>query len=225
MKKLTLITLITLGLCLMGQMSWAARAYVIDSFKITLRTGPSNENKVISMPSSGDAVEVLETQDTWTHVRLLDRGQGTVEGWVLSRYLIDRLPWEMQAKSLKAENTQLKEKMAHLEGDQVEAARREKELTAELVKKSDALKKLQNKHESLKQGAGEYLQLKEQHETTRAKLASIQNTAQTLTAENERLRSSRRNTWFATGAAILLIGLFIGLTLGKREKKRKSLYY
>lgn len=225
MKKLTLITLITLVLCLMGQSSWAVRAYVTDSFKITLRTGPSSENKVISMPSSGETVEVLDTQDNWTHVRLLDRGQGTTQGWVLSRYLIDRLPWEMQTRSLKADNTRIKEKMALIQSEQADVSRREKELTEVLVKKSEALKILQSEYKSLKQGAGEYLTLKEDHEKISAKLQSIQKTSQTLTTENERLRSSQRNTWFATGAAILLIGLIIGLTLGKREKKRKSLYY
>jgi SH3 domain protein len=225
MKKFRLILIITLGLCLMGQWSWAERAYITDSFKITLRTGPSSENKVIAMPTSGEAVEVLDSQDNWTHIRLLDRGQGTLDGWVLSRYLIDRLPWELQAGNLKAENSRIKDKLTLIQGEQGEAAGREQELTGELKKNSEALKKLQTEYESLKQGATDYLNLKKEYDTTRSKLETIQKTAQTLTSENERLRSSQRNRWFATGAAVLLIGMIIGLVLGRREKKRKSLYY
>ena len=225
MKNFRLILIITLGLCLLGQWSWAERAYVTDSFKITLRTGPSSENKVIAMPTSGEAVEVLDSQDNWTHIRLLDRGQGTLEGWVLSRYLIERLPWELQAGNLKAENSRIKDKLTLIQSDQGEATRREQELTGELKKNSEALKKLQTEYESLKQGATDYLNLKEEYDTTRSKLETIQKTTQTLTAENERLRSSQRNRWFATGAAVLLIGMIIGLVLGRREKKRKSLYY
>lgn len=225
MKKLRFVLIITLGLCFMGQLSWAERAYISDSFKITLRTGPSSENKVIAMPTSGEAVEILDSQDNWTHIRLLDRGEGSLEGWVLSRYLIERLPWELQAGNLKAENSRIKDKLARMQGEQGEATRREQDITEELKKKSEALKKVQTEYESLEQGAREYLNLKEEYDTTKSKLESIQKTAQTLTAENERLRSSQRNRWFATGAAVLLIGMIIGLVLGRREKKRKSLYY
>jgi SH3 domain protein len=225
MKKLRFSLIITLGLCFMGQLGWAERAYITDSFKITLRTGPSSENKVIAMPTSGEAVEVLDSQDNWTHIRLLDRGQGTLEGWVLSRYLIERLPWELQAGNLKAENSSIKEKLARIQSEQGETTRREQELTGELKKNSEALKKLQTEYESLKQGATDYLNLKEEYDTIRSKLETIQKTAHTLTAENERLKSSQRNRWFAAGAAVLLIGMIIGLVLGRREKKRKSLYY
>jgi len=215
----------TFGLCLMGQLSWADRAYVTDSFKITLRTGPSSENKVIAMPNSGEAVEVMDSRENWAHVRLLDRGQGTVEGWVLSRYLINRLPWELQVTNLKAENERMKDQLASIQSAEGEATERGQKLAGELKKTSEALKDLQSKYESLKQGASEYLNLKEEYDVTRTKLETIQKTAKTLTSENARLKSSQRNKWFATGAAVLLIGLFIGLILGKREKKRKSLYY
>ena len=225
MKKFRFILFITLGLCLIGQLSWADRAYVTDSFKITLRTGPSSENKVIAMPNSGEAVEVMDSRENWAQVRLLDRGQGTVEGWVLSRYLIDRLPWELQTNNLKAENDRIKEKLASIQSEQGEATMRGQKLSGELKTTSEALKDLQSKYESLKQGASEYLTLKEEYDITRTKLETLQKTAKALTTENERLKSSQRNKWFATGAAVLLIGLFIGLVLGKREKKRKSLYY
>jgi len=225
MKKFRFILFMTFGLCLIGQLSWADRAYVTDSFKITLRTGPSSENKVIAMPNSGEAVEVMDSREDWAHVRLLDRGQGTVEGWVLSRYLINRLPWELQTANLKAENDRLKDQLSSIESAQGEATERGQKLAGELKKTSEALKDLQSKYESLKKGASEYLNLKEEYDVTRTKLETIQKTAKTLTSENERLKSSQRNKWFATGAAVLLIGLFIGLVLGKREKKRKSLYY
>jgi SH3 domain protein len=225
MKKFRFMLFLTLGLCLMGQMSWADRAYVTDSFKITLRTGPSSENKVIAMPNSGEAVEVMDSRENWAHVRLLDRGQGTVEGWVLSRYLINRLPWELQVANLKAENERIKDQLSSIQSAEGEATERGQKLEGELKKTSEALKDLQGKYESLKKGASEYLNLKEEYDVIRTKLETIQITAKTLTTENERLKSSQRNKWFATGAAVLLIGLFIGLVLGKREKKRKSLYY
>jgi SH3 domain protein len=225
MKKFRLILLLILGLCLTSEASWATRAYVTDSFEITLRTGPSSQNKVIAMPASAEPLEILDTQEEWSHVRLLGRERGAVEGWVLSRYLIERLPWEMQARTLMAENSRIKEKLAQLEGDQSEITRREQELTKELKKNVEALKKLKDDYDSLRRGASDYLKLKKEYDATREKLETIQVTAQSVTKENERLRYSQRNKWFATGALVLLVGLIVGLVLGRKEKKRKSLYY
>jgi SH3 domain protein len=217
--------MLILGFCLISEKSWATRAYVTDSFEITLRTGPSSQNKVIAMPASGEAVEILNSQDDWSNVRLLGRERGAVEGWVLSRYLIERLPWEMQARTLKAESTRIKEKLEQLESEQGQATHREQELTNELKKNVDALKKLKNEYNSLKRGAADYLKLKRDYDLATTKLESTQKTAQSLTKENERLRYSQRNKWFATGALVLLVGLIVGLVLGRKEKKRKSLYY
>ncbi len=125
MKRLQLILGVILGLCLIGQSSLAEETYVTDSFKVTLRTGPSIENKVIGMLPSGQPVEVLDSDGDWSYVRLLGPGARNKEGWMLSRFLVNRPPWEMQTKSLKEENIQLKEKLSHIEKKLSEAADRE----------------------------------------------------------------------------------------------------
>ena len=72
--------------------------------------------------------------------------------------------------------------------------------------------------ETLKEKVGDYLKLRTGHETA-------QETVQTLTEENETLRSSQRNKWFAMGALVLLCGLMIGLVIGRQQKKRQSSIY
>jgi len=101
--------------CLISQTSWAANAYVTDSFRINLRRGPSTENKILKFLPSGYPVEILETQEGWCFVHASDDKQDSIKGWVLSRYLIDRLPWEYQTKSLLQENEMLKKKLARIE--------------------------------------------------------------------------------------------------------------
>lgn len=101
-----------IGLFSITQTSWASRAFVTDNFRISLRRGPSIENKILKFVPSGLPVEVVEMRDGWSRVHIMDGGDGVVEGWVLSRYLVNRLPWENQAKTLQEENTQLKEKLA-----------------------------------------------------------------------------------------------------------------
>ena len=76
----------------MVQPGWAARAHVMDSFKVTLRAGPSSQKKIIAMPSSGQPVEILGSRGDWGHVRLLGHGVDNREGRMLSRFLVDRVP-------------------------------------------------------------------------------------------------------------------------------------
>ncbi len=71
MSRFTSVMVMMLALSVMEQTSWAQKAYVTDSLKITLRTGPSIENKIISMLDSGQPVEVLESIGEWSRVLVL----------------------------------------------------------------------------------------------------------------------------------------------------------
>ena len=223
--SLRLILGVILGLCLMSQPSWATTAYVTDSFKVTLRTGPSTENKILAMLSSGQAVEVLESDGEWSHVRISGSAEGGREGWVLTRYLLSRQPWEVQFRGLKEENSWLKEKLTQTEKDLTETSRREKEFKTKLLGQAEALHGLQKDYDSLRRGATNYLKLKANYEATQSSLQRAQKNVKQLTGQNEELKSSQRNRWFATGALVLLCGLMIGLVVGRQQRRRKSLYY
>jgi len=116
----------------MVQTGWAKKAYVTDWFRISLRRGPSIENKILTFIPSGLPVEILESEEGWDRVRLLEGDQGSLEGWVLSRYLVTRLPWEKQAESLRKENTRLKEKIANIDSEWAEKVQQELASTRQL---------------------------------------------------------------------------------------------
>jgi len=221
MKRLILIWMLLSWIVLPCLPSWAARAYVTDTFEITLRTGPTIENKIISMLSSGQAVEVLETQGDWNLVRLPD---GSKEGWVFSRYLITRLPWSLQAKNLKEENGTLQAKLVQMESALNETQRKREELASELQKKSKVLEEIQEKYEALKQGAEGFLKLRRANEMNETALKAARLDLEKLTTEVEQLRSSQVTRWFATGALVLLCGLLLGIMVGRQQKKKKSFY-
>ena len=199
--------------------------YVTDSFEITLRTGPSTDNKIISTPQSAQPLEVLEVQGDWSRVRTVKKGGEPTEGWVLSRYLIHRLPWELKSKSLSEENSSLKDRLAALQKACDEVSQSEKELAANLEENKRAFQSLQTEHESLKSGATEYLKLKAEHKVASSKLESQEKTIEEFTAQNRQLESSERNRWFATGALVLLCGLLIGVAVGRQYRKKRSSYY
>ena len=222
MKKLSIIVTIILTLCMLGQISWATNAYVSDSFKITLRTGPSNENKIIAMLPSGEPVDILESNDNWSHVRLSERQEGVNEGWVLSRYLSTSVPWEKQYKSLKAKHDLLRKTLPPVEQKLKEASSREKDLSIQLRDTTKALKTVEKEYASLRKGASEYLKLKDINDKAQSTLKQAQHDVLKLTEENKVLKYSKAIKWFLAGSLVLLFGLLIGLAMGQRQKKYRS---
>ncbi|MFC1823740.1 TIGR04211 family SH3 domain-containing protein [Thermodesulfobacteriota bacterium] len=225
MHKNQFIIAFVLVFCLVSFSSAAEKAYITDSLQITLRTGPSVENKILSLLRSGQSLEIMDTEGDWSHVRVLDGRENSREGWILTRFLISRLPWEMQAQVLMEENSRLKQKLTPLEKNMNEVIQREKELSEKVQARNNELRQLKENFEGLKEGAAEYLKLTEEHKITETKLETAQNQVQELKAENESLTSSHKNKWFATGALVLLCGLMIGLLVGRQQKKRRLGYY
>ncbi len=225
MKKLVLITLITIGISLISQTGLAQKAYVMNPTKITLRKEPGVGEKIIAMLRQDEPVEVLETQKGWSHVRLLETKRQNKEGWVVSGYLVSRVPWKIQTGLLKEENARLKEKLNKIEKEWRELSVERGELSGKLEKNGAVLDTVRKRYETLRKEASGFLKLKKEHESAKTKMEIAQTTTEKLTKENAVLKSSQRNTWFLTGAAVLLVGLIFGLIMGRQQKKRKSSYY
>lgn len=201
--------------------TWAA--YVTDTFEITLRSGPTNGHKIVAMLRSGQAVQVLEKNDAgWALVRVLDGPGKDKEGWVISRYLMERVPWEKQAAQLRQENTAIKSSLTDSDSQWLRYQTREKELTETLEKTSRELETLKKEYQALREGSADYLKLKEELDKTQAALAESQALAKRLTQENESLRFSQNVKWFVTGALVLLCGWIIGLAMGRQRRKKNT---
>jgi SH3 domain protein len=222
MKRTHILWIIIFLLCFAGRPSWAARVYVTDSIQITVRTGPSTENRIVALLSSGEPVESLETRDDWTRVRLSGSGGDQKEGWVLSRYLMDRQPWQAQNRALLLENTSLREKSATLQKNLGESSQQEQEFQSKLQQTTETLNELQIRFDSLKKESSEFLTLKEQYDTAQSTLQKADFTVQKLTEENAALRSSQNTRWFLVGALVFVSALLIGLIIGRRERKRRT---
>jgi len=221
MKKLSMMLLVISGFFGITQQGWAAKAYVTDSFEITLRTGPSNENKIIAMLFSGRPLEVVTTQGEWSQVKVLDDGK---EGWVISRYLVTRLPWEVQARKLQEDLASLNAKLTRVQKEFADESQQRQGLAAEIKRKTEEFEVLSKEYRELKKGAEDYLRLKSLYEGSEKNLKIAQVEQSRLAAENEKLKSSEENRWFLSGALVLLCGLLIGGIAGRQQKKRRSLY-
>jgi SH3 domain protein len=221
MKTRSRMFFLILGVFSIAPRTWAAGAYVTDSFEITLRTGPSTENKIVAMLPSGRPVDVLGTQGEWSQVKVLDDGK---EGWVLSRYLVTRVPWQVQAEKLQQQVATLNAKLSRLENEHVDVSQQRQGLAEALQQKTEQLDALNKEYAELKKGAEGYLRLKTLYEASEKSLSIAQSELTKVTAENRDLRSSQESKWFLSGALVLLCGLLIGGIAGRQQKKRRSLY-
>lgn len=226
MSKVILVILaLSACLLLLLQPCWAQRAYVENTSQINLREGPGTNYKIVAMMDVYEPVEILESTNGWSRVRLVHSKRKGEEGWMLTRFLARQVPWKQQAETLKAENDQLKEKLARMEQELLKANAERAEYSQDLDRNVRLLKDIQEKHEILKQDASNVLSLRREYEAAQEHLAGLQETAEKLHKENLDLRSGQRNKWFLTGAAVLLLGLVMGLVLGRHQRKRKASYF
>ncbi len=220
MKQVATILFLSLWLCLFALSSWAA-VYVSDSLEAPMRSGPGTEYKIVSVLRSGQPVEVISEQDGWSSVRTVDRGNK--EGWILSRYLMNREPWGKRVKTLEEENENLRSRLSTIQDDLRDVKVNNADLSKTLGEKTSELETLQKTYEYFKKDASDFIDLKEKFENIQSDLIIATDELAKVKGENNILRSSNTNRWFLSGALVLLFGLIIGMIVGRREKRRSKL--
>jgi SH3 domain protein len=199
----------------------AQTMFVTDELVITLRTGPSNQNRVVGNLESGDRVEVLEEDVDGDYARVRVTSSG-LEGWLLRRYLVaqptaalrladaeDRLD-DALTRTLDLEerltdsNTALKLANDRLDG----LASSNSELSAELT--------------DIRTASANAIALREQNESLRRRVNEMTIQAEALAQENAELAGRSRQNWFVVGAAVLAMGIVIGLVAPTLRRRRKD---
>ncbi|MCG8618969.1 MAG: TIGR04211 family SH3 domain-containing protein [Desulfobacterales bacterium] len=192
------------GLLILGLTAplYAKDIYVSGVTKITMRTGPGTEHKIVAMLTSGTKLEIVEFQRDWSMVKT----SGGKQGWVLSRFLTEDVPKAMLVKQLQDENQRLTTALASA-----------RETVDELKAKNHTLTGIEKKYKELEQASADYLKLD-------AKYNDLLNTSEEQKSEITSLKQNMNNEeklWFLSGAGVFIIGLIIGLST--RKKKRSSL--
>jgi SH3 domain protein len=215
MKNLCII-----GMCLVLFSSpvLAENKYVSDTMKIMMRTGPGINQKIISMLSIGKKIEVIEPGDEWSLVRL-DNG---TKGWVLSRFLTDKLPSDIELNLLKSKYEALRTSASEMkEKNSLLKAENEK-LTKEFAATRKKLQETTSDFEALKTESKEFLELQSKFKAASSKLAEQTKKAEKFEDELTKLLWNQNIKWFLSGAGVLILGFIIGFST-RRQRRRSSL--
>jgi SH3 domain protein len=196
----------------------AESKYISDSVKVTMRTGPGNDRKIIALLSIGAKVEVVQPGDEWTLVRL-DNGK---EGWVINRFLTDKTPSDIDLEILKGKYEVLKDNASKMQEENRLLKAENKKLTVELDASIKKLEKTTDNYETLKTDSKDFLELQSKFKTASSKLAEQTQKAEKFEDELTKLLWNQNIKWFLSGAGVLILGFIIGFST-KRQRRRSSL--
>lgn len=180
----------------------AQEVYVNPVNKITMRTGPGVEHKIVAMLVSGTRLEILEYQKDWSRVQT----DGKKSGWVLTRFLTEKKPLTVEVENLRRENERL-----------TDALGKSSEENGALIKKNAALKDIEGKYRKLEQASADFLKLDAEYKALVVLSEEQHKQIETL---QENL-NDEEILWFLSGAGVFMVGLILGLST--RKKKKRSL--
>jgi SH3 domain protein len=209
-----------LGPLLLATTLSARTMYATDTFEIVVRSGRQIVGRnIIKVLPSGTPVEVRDIDDTWVTVRLEDGRTGYVE----KRHLIDREPYKGTAERLQLEVGQQRERLATLT-QQLATLREEHQRLQKASGLSEVqLQDVSQKYEQLSQEATttEFLETKEKYADLQRTHADVQQRLAALNDAYNSLKSSTRLTWFLSGAGVILLGWFLGITSTRWRGRRR----
>jgi SH3 domain protein len=215
MKKVAFIGICLVLICSVSQ---AETLYISDFLRITMRTGPGIDHKIIEMIKSGQTVTVLEQGPEWTKIQL-PTGK---EGWVLNRFLTPKPPSGLLLKKLEEKHAELSLQVTTLIDENERLRNENQKLDAELKTNSSNLEKVTDSYQTLKSGSAEYLDLKSIYEKMVMQFDQQKKRAQNVEKELERIQFHKNIRWFLSGASVLIIGFLIGFS-SRRQRRRPSL--
>ena len=211
--------LVSLSLILAGN-AVAETLYVSDTLEITMRSGKGTSFGIIRMLRSGTSVTVLETDKKTGYTQV--RTKSGKVGWVLSRFLMkgqaarDRLAAsEKTLAELELENSKTETAKATL-------AQEKAVLQTQLSKLDGESRSVSQELTEIKRTASSALAIDSENKDLKSRLVSLERQLQTVQQENEGLKDRTARDWFMVGAAVVLLGIIVGLIIPRIRFRKKS---
>ncbi len=195
-----------------GQAGQAMTRYISDALETPLRSGASTRHRVIRMVRGGDPVQVLRAEETDEYT--LVRTQDGIQGWILTRHLMETpSPRQVLADAL-ADNTKLKERVEALTTAQAA-------LQTDLTRLTQDNQRLIQEVAQLRKVARGELALDEQNKILQQRVVDLEREQQLIQQEKQAMQHNSNNL-FLLGAGVLLSGILIGIWIGRLPPRRRS---
>jgi SH3 domain protein len=196
----------------------AETAYITDVIRVSVRSGPSNDQKFVAGVESGQMVDIVKAGEEWTLVRMPN---GT-EGYLLSRYLTSQPPAKFRFDQLQEKNKNLTGQVAGLMEENQRLKADNEKLTATIAAERQQIASLKSEFEAFKKEAAHVTELRAKYDASKAELAEKQEEIIRLENQAQELLNPKNIYWFLAGAGVLLAGFLFGFSI-KRKRRWSSL--
>ena len=215
MKNIVLL----LALVASSSQLYSQTIYVSDQLNVAMRSGQSNEYRIIRYLVSGTALTQVAKNEDGSYTKV--RTSGGTEGWVQSRELSPKPSGKAMHKAargtiatLESNNTALKQQLSEISNKQ---ATTQNKLTALTSNHNQLSKELEN----IKVVSANAIQLNEDNQRLLEENQMLKNEVEVLATDNRRLNDNHESDAFLNGAFAVLIGVMITLIV-PRAWPRKS---
>lgn len=198
----------------------AETRYISDRLEITMRSGKGTAYGITRMLRSGTPVEVLEVDKNSGYSQV--RTSSGKDGWVLSRFLMkgqaarDLLATaEKNLAELELENSKMSATIATL-------TKEKNAIDKSLAALDGESRSISQELAEIKRTASSALALDSENKNLKARVVSLERQMQTLHQENESLKDRTARDWFMVGAAVVLLGIIIGLIIPRIRFRKKA---
>lgn len=209
-----------LVLLALSPMVIAETRYVTDQFEIMLRTGPSIQNKIVVVLTSGAELEVLnaEAGNGYSQIRT---SKGEV-GYALTRFLVTTPSARNRVSYLEEQLKQLRSKPAEL----VALLATSQEDNQVLIDQNTGLSELLNIAEAelteIKKVSADAVNLSLQNQRLEGEVQQLLLQLDDTRIQNEDLKDQSDRMQNMMGAGLVLLGLFLGWILSISGRRNRN---
>jgi SH3 domain protein len=196
----------------------AETAYITDIIRVSVRSGPSNDQKFVAGLESGQMVNIVKAGEEWTLVRMPN---GT-EGYLQSRFLTSQPPTKLRFDQLQEKNKNLTGQVAGLMEENQRLKADSEKLATTIAAERQQIASLKSEFEAFKKEAAHVTELQAKYDASKAELAEKQDEIIRLENQAQELLNPKNIYWFLAGAGVLLAGFLIGFSI-KRKRRWSSL--
>ena len=205
MRKLVIALALTFLFLTAG---YADTQYIAGVLKITLRTGPGTDHRVLTMIKTGEEVEVIDSSNPdWTRIRLTS-GK---EGWVMSRFLTDSRPMTPAGEPADLQNEALAGQVDELRKENDTLKKDFNHTSTELAQTRKKLAALKRTYRKKEKEVSNHIKLQARYRQSISDLAEQTRRADSLSTTIEKDRFYDKIKWFLSGAGVLLLGFLFGM--------------
>jgi SH3 domain protein len=215
MKKFSTLLLLLLLVPVSVQ---AKTLYVSDKFQITMRTGESTSHRIMRMLNSGTALDVISTnpESGYTKIKV-----GNLQGFVLTRQLMNEPSARAQLATLRKEIDELKSAPGELRSKLIDLQKKHRELLSAHTNLQTVKDKQQQELQSIQRTASNAIRISNERNELVKQVATLTREVEELKQDNRDLSNEATRDWFLTGAGVIIAGILIGLILPHLRFQRR----